>query len=326
MLADHVNIELSRERLGPGLRWVSDAYHLRDTIRKAKHFRLDARASGYVADASIAIADHLDEAREMARSPYPVVWIDIDNPARLSRIKSHGIGLTSRAAGGIDGAPVDSVGWLIERHPTQHSAFRASYFTEVEEGVVMMPLAWAWDCDGNSCPWPHLRMINQEKLGMSELDFLFGVRGAICTASWAIGGWVDTLNPHSTQTSLIREVVGELRHIFGFLVTIGSLPVEYVDIPHIDGDLSQPVPVIKGKPVYALVHRDVMIRVPKRRELTKIITRLCEGMRKRRHDVRGHWRSFYNADGSLRRKVWVRNHERGDLSLGRVEHGYRISA
>lgn len=325
-LADQIHEATFASPRSPGMRWLSDPYALRITLRKAKCFRLDKTASEYVADASLAISDHLDEARELARSPYPVTWIDLDNTARLNRIQSLGVPLTNRADGTSEGGPVPRVGWLIERHQTQHSAHRMTYFCAIDEGPVILPISWTWDCEGLPNPWPTSLRTSPRTAFIHTMDYCFGIYGAKCQHVSVIPGWCDPEKGGDIPASLLREMIGELRHCFGLLVTLGHVPTIERDIVSIDGDLTKQPKVIKGKTLLPLIHREVLINVPKRTTLSKIVDRIMEGMRKRRHGVRGHWRHFYNEDGSLRRKVWIRDHERGDETLGRIEHGYRIHA
>jgi hypothetical protein len=325
-LADRVHEALCEDKLSPGLRYVTDTYGLRTTLRKARCFRLNKAASEYISDASLAIASDLNEARELARSPYPVAWIEIDNVARINRLKTRGIALTKRASGESEGGPVPLVGWLIERHPTQHSAHRASYFTELDEGVVYAPLSWCWDCEGRECPWDKWFMGSDAKQFIGNQDFMFGVHDAKCDAVWCCPGWTNIDSRQTIARELLMELQGELRHIFGLLVTLGHVPTEEREIVAVEGDMTKQPKMFKGKPILPLVHREVLINVPKRSSVTKIVGRVMEGMRKRLHGVRGHWRHFYNEDGSLRRKVWIRDHERGDETLGRIVHDYVVRA
>ena len=99
-----------------GLHYIKDKYGLRMLLRKAHCFTLDDVTSGLVSDFSVAIAKDLESARRMAIPPFPVTWIDINNPARLKRMKELGVPLTPQAAGETDAGPaVERVGWLI--HP-----------------------------------------------------------------------------------------------------------------------------------------------------------------------------------------------------------------
>lgn len=45
-----------------------------------------------------------------------------------------------------------------------------------------------------------------------------------------------------------------------------------------------------------------------------------EKIRKRQHDVAGHWRHYKNG-----RRVWIKSHKRGDPTLGVVESEYQVS-
>ena len=44
-------------------------------------------------------------------------------------------------------------------------------------------------------------------------------------------------------------------------------------------------------------------------------------MRRRAHQVRGHWRDDWRHPGQ---KIWVKEHQRGDASLGFVLHDYTV--
>ena len=123
-----------------GMQWFKDKYALRMLLRKAHCFTLDKTTSALIADFSIAIAPDLESARRLAIPPFPVTWIEIDNVARLNRIKEMGIPLTKTAAGETEaGAPVPRVGWLIT--PGAESGYNATYVVQLDSGMASAPLS-----------------------------------------------------------------------------------------------------------------------------------------------------------------------------------------
>ena len=97
-----------------------------------------------VADFSMAVARDLPTVRELAIPPFPVTWIDINNVARLNRIRELGYSLTPTAAGETEaGAPVERVGWLIWPSSDLGGHYMI-HVCEVGQGVLVSPLAWWW--------------------------------------------------------------------------------------------------------------------------------------------------------------------------------------
>ena len=72
----------------PGLLSIKDPYALRMLLRKAHCFTLNDATSSMVADFSMATAQDLEASRQMAIPPFPVTWIELNNHARLNRMKA----------------------------------------------------------------------------------------------------------------------------------------------------------------------------------------------------------------------------------------------
>lgn len=65
----------------------------------------------------------------------------------------------------------------------------------------------------------------------------------------------------------------------------------------------------------------VTISLPTKKVLSQFGKALKDPkFRMRRHEVRGHFRHYLNADGTLKHRKWVENYDRGDASLGWVRH------
>lgn len=323
-LADKLHVDLCNAKSFP-----QHAYDMRATLRKAQKFVLDAASSAKISDFSLAIAEDLDGARQAARPPYPVTWIEFDNLARFNRATELNIKRTINPAFNKgDQSPIPRVGWLIERHPTQHSAYKLSHVGDLSgDKVFVTPWSWIWDVEGGPSPW---EVINVGEDGWSDdlvSHYHFGVNPQVSkTTTWF--GWSYGTPRGATQLDerLASEFAGELRNAWGLLVALGALPSVDHAVVRIENpnEPAPPVTIVKDKPVQPFVIRQVTLRIPRLRDINKVVTRCIEGARKRRHGVRGHWRHYRNADGDVVRKVWIQDHERGDESLGRVEHSYRV--
>jgi len=335
-LADKLHIDLCRANS-----FVSDAYAMRNVLRKAQKFTLDNESSAKVSDFSIAIAKDLESARAIAIPPYPLTWVELDNNARHTRAQELGIkkvGVANKITmedinpfTAYDSSrPVPRIGWLIERHHNQHTAFKMTFVGEVDAKVnagcvFVTPWAWAWDIEGNECPWSILSYsIPPDKVS----HYSFGVHPSVSVAkSWIVNSY-GSYKPFLKDIEVLQEFAGELRNCWGLLVALGSLPTIDHAVIRIENPNDTPVePIkIKDKIVQPFVLRNVTLRIPRLRNINKVVQRCLEGVRKRRHEVRGHFRHYRNAEGVVVRKVWIQEHERGDIALGRVEHRYRVIA
>jgi hypothetical protein len=315
-----------------GLQWIKDKYGLRMLLRKAHCFTLDETTSRLVADFSIAIAKDLESARRMAIPPFPVTWIDLDNTARLTRMKELGVKLTATAAGETEAGPaVERVGWLI--HPDNNNGgYFATYVCEVSQGVTLAPLSYWWHTDPSQVMEPHLKGITDEvDLGMMD-RLSFGVRMSGVSPTDAVPSptpmHVDLMMksrkyPQQVKDLMI-EIGGELRHVWGFLIALGAGQLG------IDAKYSaQPKPVTErkmpnGKPLIPIEHKVLHLHLAKKATADRVVTRMITHHKVKWHEVRAHWRTLKNKDGTVKARVPVKSHERGDELLGRIEKQYRV--
>jgi len=305
----------------PGIDHIADKYALRTMLRKAHCFTLDDVTSSLVAEFSLAIADDLESARRMAIPPFPMTWIDLNNVVRINRVKELGIPLTDQAAGKTEaGPPVERVGWLI--HPADIGGFFASYCTVVREGVVMAPLSWWWHC-GESKPMkdtPHDEYMHWITLGVKDP----GVHAYDAYPS------VTPLHAPLKKSDakfvgeMMGEIAGELRHIWGFLIALsaGQLGVEVKTSAQPAHDDVRKMP--NGKPLLPLTHKILTLHLARKMTAVKVIARSLTHHKHRWHEVRGHWRTLRNPDGSVRKRVEIPPHERGDKKLGIIEKTYKV--
>jgi hypothetical protein len=307
-----------------GLQWVKDKYQLRMTLRKAHCFTLDDETSRLVADFSLAIAHDLESVRRMVIPPFPVTWIDINNVARINRIAECGVGLTDTASR-PDVCP--RIGWLI--HPAPNG-FYATYVAAVEQGAMTAPLSYWWHTGehGTSslpfklCPDKH----SPDEMAAVQ-RVLFGVMNCNVNpedAAVAETGWHSDVKSEPQVQMLMNEIAGELRHIWGFLLALGA--------GHLGAETSTtPQPkhsdirtMSNGKPLLPLEHKILHLHLGKRTDPKKLVARAISQHKHRLHEVRGHWRTIRNPDGTVKKRVAVKDHKRGDERLGVITKTYRV--
>lgn len=317
-----------------GLQWIEDKYALRMLLRKAHCFTLDHATSAMIADFSMAIATDLEAARRMAIPPFPVTWIEMDNHARLARMKALGVGLTENAATDA----VERVGWLI--HPDNiDGGYYATYFCDVTQGLTMSPLSYWWHVNA-SMPGS-LRPQVTERLDIEYLDRLsFGMKNSGVFPSDAVPSptpmHIERMRTHRSDDprqersyppqvrELMLELGGELRHIWGLLVALGAgqFGVAASHTPQPDPVTQRSMP--NGKPLLPLRHKVLHLHLAKRTTVDKVIARAITHHKNCEHDVRAHFRALKNPDGTVRVRVPVISHKRGDIRLGRIEKTYKV--
>jgi len=323
--ADALNSALSFKQSNDKLiRMIADPRKLRDSVRKSIKFKLDDKSSAMIADASVSVAKHCDEARQIARPPFPLTWIEFNNTARVARGRE--LGISDAHTMKIPGdEPVPHVAWLIERHQSQHSAYMVTYVSFMkapDDGrwvTMALPWSWGWDVEGKDCPWEKYLMPIEEKL-RTRFDRTTEMNNALvwtllgsqekCESLWMLKGYGD---PEKTIDDffdgMTAELAGEVRHIFGLLALLSETKTEEKEYDR-SGEVA---PIVAGKPVNPLIYRDVSIRLNPKQSVARLVTRAVEGVRHRRHPVRGHQRHYKN--GTVK---WIEAHERGDEKLGRV--------
>ena len=68
----------------------------------------------------------------------------------------------------------------------------------------------------------------------------------------------------------------------------------------------------------------ITLRVPEKADLRKVAQRVAgEIIRRRAHQVRGHWRDDWRLPKG-NKSLWVTEHQRGDASIGFVTHDYLV--
>jgi hypothetical protein len=124
---------------------------------------------------------------------------------------------------------------------------------------------------------------------------------------------------------IMAEMGGELRHIWGLLIALGAgqLGVEAQMSDHPTPTGTPPV-MKNGKPLLPLEHKLLHLHLAKRVTPAKVVLRAVSHHKNRQHEVRLHWRTYLNDDGTVKKRVPIKEHKRGDARLGVITKTYRL--
>jgi hypothetical protein len=324
---------------------------------QCKRFVLDEQMSKLVCDLSLMSGqffargyDHsfgfVEDWRHHARAPFPKVWIEYDNHALVRRQLEY---MPQPQSGDVLSREPRWSGVLLERHPDFETVCRMTIVKGTINArfanVVVFPFALMWNSIDEPLPWPSVSLTGSPHIVQAARSLR---KLAGCPDPWnetdamiwsltnvagvAIGGLLYetpyiklTPSPYSINSHdheygelAFKTKGGELRHIFALLSTLNDLPTQERDVQHPGVFID-----IRGKRQPFLEHREVSIKVPTHRSLRSLAIRALTAIHRRRHEVRGHWRTLHRGKPE-ERKVWIKEHERGDASLGRITYDYRV--
>lgn len=291
----------------------------RGPLTAARRFVLDDGMSAFLADISfaafiakpnkmIAIAEDI---RRSARLPHAVTWIEFNARARRRRIIEQKYGSMVSP----EEIP-ERMGWLLETHPQDDTTFRYTEFNEFDKGTMATPVSYAWSSDDKAPAW------------LTDIDLSPEEIRATGVCGTGIKGY-DTpyvtmmCGPHTGFQNasremlrlLLKETYGGLRACWALLSVINDIPTTATGMFADTGFFA------RGKYRKFLDHRVVHLKVPGSVNLRRMAARIVIGARRKRHEVRGHWRKDHWHPGE---RFWIPEHERGDASLGFVTHEYSV--
>jgi len=323
-----------------------EAIDLMMQVVPARKFVLDERMSEFMFDLSQNFWQigglrkrlaALENSRRLARLPHQSTWVEFDYHAYMARSKHHG--MTIKRIGPIDDTqPPTRVGFLVRQHPKIETAFISSEMTAsvaMKGKVITHPVSMVWRSDDDPLPWQTFKLWRDEP-DAEYLVLMKGYNSKQC-------GWSYTYSP-TFSTGMMREISKmsgpvmlkpqiPIRDIWALFATINDLPVTIENVEPSRGYIS------KGSYKKFLKHSIVHLTVPETR-WRKLITKAATILRRRAHQVRGHWRKdwrnplnplcehVYAEDLTCTRcrgrKLWVAEHQRGDSSIGFVTHDYEV--
>jgi hypothetical protein len=298
-------------------------------IAQANRFVLDDDMSAFMADlawASLLTCKNSDKAsillnslRKLARAPHKVTWIEYNHRARQHRAEQE---YGSKSTSPTETGP-DKCGWLILQHPHIETAFWAlecashtwGKSNERIDNPQAFILAHVWSSEDHPIPWNLITSqgnIAPEGVTTGVLSYTSPYAGV--TTGFLPPKYLSAVFNKSPLNPL-EELGGDLRYLWALLATINDLPVTTSEVAASKGFFA------KGKYRKFLDHRTIRLTVPTK-QYRRIAARAVVAVRKRAHQVRGHWRKDWRHPGQ---QLWIREHQRGDASLGFVVHSYEVT-
>jgi len=330
---------------------------MRQAIIAARKFVLDDAMSSFLSDLSVTpfdankhrLAELADSMRHGARIPYPRTWIEWNGQTFRSRMieLGHDKDIVGDDMGNPDDVP-PRWGFLLEEHPQIPTAIMVWEFAEATDdspfSVFATPWVWVYQTVDEPLPW--------------KADIQNGMFGHGVTNHYSeqVGIIFDepikekfkvTVRNKRTQNiraefithKLVIEMAGVLRYLWAFLSTMNDVPTILSTVRPDKGY------VARGAYRKFLEHTTIRLNVPMTVDKIRLAKKLVAAVRRRAHQVRGHWRVLVHGDALCEigmhdwkvddakhnhclscaaKRVWIDEHQRGDASLGFVTHQYSI--
>jgi hypothetical protein len=301
------------------------------------------------------VNQNLDQARIMARLPHKATWIEWNQRVRIRRSmeRMRELGMLPKqydddavfepfADYRAETSPRRS-GWLCLQHPQIETAFMAIMVISdvVGPDEQLMPRcepsskALGWTVDDNPLPWQEIGA-NSAAILTGHDDYRSGSVGTI----WS--PFTTKAMRHAVETQYrnaddVADFKGDLRYLWTFLATLNDVPVTITDVRASKGFVG------RGQYRRYLDHSVVRLNVPQRLA-KRVAAKAIALLRKRAHQVRGHWRTMTRGDNPCDThtwfgrdeagrvpclhcqsyKTWIHEHQRGDASLGFVVHDFSL--
>lgn len=340
-LADQMIREWSRSRY----RKVDRNNWLVSHIAQARKFVLDTSMSAFMADLGYsslnACRTHkqrvelIEGMRKLSRLPHALTWIEFDKQAHRRRVKE---AYHPEIEAEPDSVP-DQSGWLLMQHPSLETAFMAIHCTSHSwDGKERMAVpssgqfAYAWTVDDTTPPWPRDPFYHRDQPGRLHT----GEEERPVSPAGVLTGILDyrseTISvlpmPHFSPEAdklfkdsafwafnPLGELSHDLRYLWSLLATINDLPTAMTHVRPSKGHM------VRGNYRRYSEHTLITLTVPAKRYRT-VAKRALASARRRGHQVRGHWRRDRFHPGE---RIWIREHVRGDTSIGFVLHDYTVT-
>jgi hypothetical protein len=335
-----------REWARPRYRHIDKNNWVANHIARARKFVVDEGMSAFMADLGYTSLNacrtdvkrqHLiDSMRRLARLPHALTWIEYDKQAHRRRVKE---AYHPEIEAGADSVP-DRSGWLLMQHPTVETAFMALHCTSHSwDGVnKRQPLpnagqfAYAWTSDDTIPPWPRDPFYHNDqlcKLDIPDPDVKASPAGILTgVLTYRTESFSAIRAPYLTgkadeafqrlagmHFNPLGELAHDARYLWSLLATINDLPTSMTVVRPSKGYIS------RGSYRKFSEHTVISLTVPAKR-YAAVAKRAIAVARRRGHQVRGHWRKDRWHAGE---RIWIREHVRGDASLGFVLHDYGVT-
>jgi hypothetical protein len=341
---------------------VDVAKHCRAML-PARKFVIDHSMTRWLIDAEMDLLSKgtqrkqlrvMDMIRRQSRLPHEITWIEMDVLAmRKYTIERYGFTVKPGVRSAL------RRGWLLQQHPAIETAFKCWDYTAHDslDDLHASRLGYAWCCDDSTqVPWRQYqapfswraadigRQTARSTTGpiilddgecpadyeWSDAELLAGMTGFITPQVHLIDAHhlFDEKEPGS-----IWKLRASLRLIWLLLATINDLPISFQDIRPSHGFIA------RGSYKKFVTHSVIRLTVPETR-WRKLTAKVLAILRRRAHQVRGHWRKdwrnplspgcehIFDDDMVCKRchghQIWIAEHQRGDASIGFVSHDYEV--
>lgn len=266
-----------------------------------------------------------DGLRVLAKAPHAVTWMEFDFHKRYDRYLQNFSAFGKKPADGFvknHRTMYQKCGWLIEQLGDDDYRMTAIQGLPAVGDISVTPFCYRWSTS-NDDPKPlHFQGIDGKPFDFSETEgghdacvarIAFGTP-ALVDCCEITGNPISKLFPQSEISRVLLEMRGELRYCWSLLAAINDLPLGFKRVERSRGFMA------RRQYKKFMGYNTISLILPKRmteQRLARIVVSLS---RRRAHEVRGHFRRI----GPDKKRVWIKEHIRGDASLGWVSHNYLV--
>jgi hypothetical protein len=257
--------------------------------------------------------------RVLAKAPHAVTWIEFDFHQRYERylktFSAHGAFKKEFTKNRRTAYKL--CGWLIEQ--VGEEQYACTVVMGEGDTVEVTPYKYVWSTAVT--PLPPLRrftFIDVSDGDNAEHDRIasrlaFGTPAAIGCCDFEKTPVTDILTPNMLS-QVMMEMRGEVRYVWALLASINDLPVGIAPVKRSRGFMA------RRNYQKFMGYSVITLTLPKRTTERKLARILVAVSRRRAHEVRGHFKRV----GKDKVRKWIKEHIRGDASLGWVTHSYKV--
>lgn len=337
----------------------------REYVTKAVKFTLGDDAMHHIVVRGTQDHTKLPQRVPLACLPYETVWLEYDNHTRIRA--QHSIGTSDLP----DDRTPRRAGFLLRRVYDRPTAWTATKVFDPRSGLNgLSSLVYLFDAESDRPihmlgPWENMADRSVPH-GASNEELMIAKRGL----NYPLWGYAQ-INSHDemlskllnhaayamepayfslmdimlssgkwsqkTTTKIITESVnenaGDMRFLTTALALINEVPVTFTD------ETRQGSFLAGGRPHKFFSNSVITLNIPamKRRTVMQFLDRAAaKAAKRKRHRVRGHWRTADTPRGALwemyvdhetgqtRYRRWIEHHLRGDASMGWVNQEYNV--
>ena len=276
-------------------------------IMESRKFVLDADASSFLVDLDYQnfrgknisyrkAIKTFEYTRKLARLPHALTWIEIDNIAHAKRLEEYDVtpksdpGTLCERAGWHLGRAINTYGLGI-RTPGDN-VFWGEFYLDDGGVPAWAPFTFFWTTEDRPLPVeyrPNLGYI-EALMGMTvdRMDayaiYLTNKFGVLKNRPPHPGTDMEAIVKHA----LSRDGGAVLRQILTLLATINDIPAGTRTVVPSHGYYSH-----GGRYRRFVEHSYITLNLPKGRDPIKVARHIITLIRKRAHQVRGHWRKHH---------------------------------